>query len=232
MVESQESRVEGQGSSAQRTAHLSLRLQLCSPSRRAAEPNCDPSHTARGLHLVTELSDAEIIRRVLAGESSAFRFLVARYRVRFGRFAIHMLGNRDDAEEVLQDAFFRAYRALARCRDPERFDAWLFRIVANRCRTVGARRGRRDLALVRDQAALEAVPCELPDEPGDRAEAASLAVARLDPATREAFLLKYVEELSFSKMARLTGVGVSALKMRVRRAAERLRSELEEAGYD
>lgn len=195
------------------------------------DSHCDHSRTTEGLQQVTELSDAEIIRRVLDGDSSAFRFLVARYRLRFGRFAVHMLGNRDDAEEALQDAFFRAYRALARCRDPERFDAWLFRIVANRCRTAGGRRRRRDLVLVQDPAALEDMACELPDEPGDRAEAASMAVSRLDPATREAFLLKYVEELSFSEMARLTGVGVSALKMRVRRAAERLRSELEEAGY-
>jgi RNA polymerase sigma-70 factor (ECF subfamily) len=180
---------------------------------------------------VTELSDAEIIRRVLDGDSDAFRFLVARYRIRFGRFAVHMLGDRDDAEEVLQDAFFRAYRSLARCRDPEHFEAWLFRIVANRCRTAGGRRQRRELVLVRDTVALEAAPLELPDDPGDRAEAAAIVVARLDPATREAFLLKYVEELSFSEMARLTGVGVSALKMRVRRAAERLRRELEEEGY-
>jgi RNA polymerase sigma-70 factor (ECF subfamily) len=120
---------------------------------------------------------------------------------------------------------------LARCRDPEHFEAWLFRIVANRCRTAGGRRQRRELVLVRDTVALEAAPLELPDDPGDRAEAAAIVVARLDPATREAFLLKYVEELSFSEMARLTGVGVSALKMRVRRAAERLRRELEEEGY-
>lgn len=177
---------------------------------------------------MTELSDAEIIRRVLDGDSDAFRFLVARYRSRFSRFAIHMLGNRQDAEEALQDAFFRAYRALARCRDPERFDAWLFRILANRCRTAGARRQRRELVLVHDASVLDSVVTEPLGEVNERADTAAALVARLDPASREAFLLKHVEELSYPEMARLTGDGISALKMRVKRAAERLRRELED----
>jgi RNA polymerase sigma-70 factor (ECF subfamily) len=58
------------------------------------------------------------------------------------------------AEEALQDAFIRAYRSLAKCDDPERFGSWLFRILANRCRTTGARRGRRERTFVRDEVAL------------------------------------------------------------------------------
>lgn len=195
----------------------------------AAVRACDHFNATGGLQHVTELSDAEIIRRVLDGEGEAFRFLVARYRNRFGRYAIHMLGDRQEAEEALQDAFFRAYRALGRCRDPERFDAWLFRILANRCRTRGARRQRHELVFVHDSSALEAASVEEPLESSDRADAATASLARLDPVSREAFLLKYVEEMSYAEISRLTGSGVSALKMRVRRAAERLRRELEEA---
>src|SRR5919107_3071820 len=84
-----------------------------------------------------ELSDAELVRRVLAGNVDAYATLVARYRDRYARYAVHMLGSREDAEEALQDAFVRAYRSLARCDDPERFGAWLFRILVNRCRTAG-----------------------------------------------------------------------------------------------
>src|SRR6266480_3531407 len=105
-----------------------------------------------GIHSVGT-SDAALVRRVQAGDTGAYADLVARYRDRLGRYALHMLGNREDAEEVLQDAFVRAYRSLARCEDPERFGAWLFRILVNRCRTVGARRGRRARTFVSDDLA-------------------------------------------------------------------------------
>ena len=100
------------------------------------------------------VSDAVIVERVLRGNAEAFGDLVERYRDRYARYALHMLGNREDAEEALQDAFVRAYRSLARCEDPERFGAWLFRILVNRCRTLGARRGRRARTFVVDEVAL------------------------------------------------------------------------------
>src|SRR3981189_2201834 len=102
-----------------------------------------------GIHSVGT-SDAALVRRVQTGDTGAYADLVARYRDRLGRYALHMLGNREDAEEVLQDAFVRAYRSLGRCNDPERFGAWLYGILVNRCRTTGARaarRGRRFLAV-------------------------------------------------------------------------------------
>src|SRR6266699_2781043 len=95
-----------------------------------------------GIHSVGT-SDAALVRRVHAGDTGAYADLVARYRDRLGRYALHMLGNREDAEEVLQDSFVRAYRSLARCDDPERFGAWLYGILVNRCRTAGARAARR-----------------------------------------------------------------------------------------
>lgn len=173
-------------------------------------------------------SDAAIVARVLDGDVEAFALLVARYRDRYARYAYHMLGNREDAEEALQDAFTRAYRSLARCEDPERFAAWLFRILINRCRTVGARRGRRARTFIADEVAvLEAAE----DHPADRAawrEEIGRALAQLRVEQREAFLMKYVEELGYDEMSRVTGVGVSALKMRVMRACERLRGLLTE----
>src|SRR5436189_45088 len=94
-----------------------------------------------GIHSVGT-SDAALVRRVHAGDTGAYADLVARYRDRLGRYALHMLRNREDAEEVLQDSFVRAYRSLARCDDPERFGAWLYGILVNRCRTAGARAAR------------------------------------------------------------------------------------------
>jgi RNA polymerase sigma-70 factor (ECF subfamily) len=178
---------------------------------------------------VTAATDAEIVARVLAGDSDAYALLVRRHRQRMARFAVHMLGDPDDAEEALQDAFVRAYRSLARCQEPSRFDGWLFRILVNRCRTRGARRGRRERTFVRDDVALAQASQEHPAESSAWRSEIQHALARLTPEHREAFLLKHVEELSYEEMAEMTGAGVSALKMRVKRACERLRSLLEEA---
>ena len=87
-------------------------------------------------------SDAVLVRRVREGDTAAYAVLVARYRNRLGRYATHMLGDREDAEEAVQDAFVRGYRSLARCDDDERFGPWLFGILVNRCRTAGRRAAR------------------------------------------------------------------------------------------
>lgn len=173
-------------------------------------------------------SDAVIVARVLRGDVESFRMLVERYRDRYARYAFHMLGNREDAEEALQDAFTRAYRSLARCEDPERFGAWLFRILVNRCRTVGARRGRRARTFVSDEAALLEAAHDHPAERTAWREEIDRALQRLRSEQREAFVLKYVEDMGYDEMSQLTGVGVSALKMRVMRACDRLRELLSE----
>ena len=175
-----------------------------------------------------EVSDAAVVQRVLAGDGDAYAILVGRYRDRYARFAIHMLGNRDDAEEALQDAFVRGYRSLARCEDPDKFGAWLMQILVNRCRTHGGRRGRREKTFVHDEVAMMGAATGHPAESAAWREEIQRALEQLDPMQREAFLLKHVENLSYEEIAELTGVGVSALKMRVKRACDRLRERLQE----
>jgi RNA polymerase sigma-70 factor (ECF subfamily) len=175
-----------------------------------------------------ELTDAAAVRRVLDGDNEAYAMLVARYRERYVRYATQMLGSREDAEEALQDAFVRAYRSIANCEDPERFGAWLFQILVNRCRTTGARRGRREKTFVRDDVALLSASSEHPAEQRALHDEIYRALNNLDVEQREAFLLKHVEGLSYEEISELTGTGVSALKMRVKRACDRLKVSLEE----
>jgi RNA polymerase sigma-70 factor (ECF subfamily) len=178
---------------------------------------------------MNDLSDAEIIRAVLEGRTEAYAELVHRHRDAQFRFALRMLGDRDDADDVLQSAFVRAFRSLASCREPDRFGAWLRRIVVNECRTLGTARGRRELRMVRDEAVLERL------ESGDGQDGdggldpglVERALERLTPDLREAFLLKHVEDHSYEEMVEITGAGLSALKMRVKRACEQLREQLE-----
>jgi len=176
------------------------------------------------------MTDAAVVRRVLEGDVDAFAMLVDRYSDRYARYAVHMVGNREDAEEALQDAFVRAYRSLGQYREEERFAAWLYRILVNQCRTVVAKQRRRDRTF------LELDPAELDveaDAPADDAlplrDQLERALQQLPPDQREAVVLKYSEDLSYEDMAAITGAGVSALKMRVKRAFARLRELLQEA---
>jgi RNA polymerase sigma-70 factor (ECF subfamily) len=172
-------------------------------------------------------TDGELVAAAIGGDLDAFAELSRRYRDTYTRFAVRMLGDRDEAEDVLQSAFMRAYRALASCRDPNRFGAWLYQIVANECRTWVVRRARRERRMVRDEAGLEQVLAQQPADT-DTLEEVQRALDQLDPDQREAFVLKHVEDLSYETMAEITGCGISALKMRVTRARARLRELLEE----
>ena len=177
---------------------------------------------SQGLSL-RDAADEVVVARVLAGQTDAYRVLVERYRQQYARLAVRMLGDRQDAEEALQDAFVRAFRSLEKCDDPAKFGSWLYRILMNRCRTAGVRRGRRERTFVRDEGAVLDAGEEHPEDRAAWREEIQRALLKLEPEQREAFLLKHVEEMGYDDMAVMTGVGVSALKMRVKRACERLR---------
>lgn len=180
------------------------------------------------------MSDAELIAAVLAGDVESFAGLVRRYQDTCTRFAVRMLGSHADADDVLQAAFMRAFRGLRGCQDRERFGGWLYQIVVNECRTFASRQRRRELRFVADGEAIDRAVAtgtehEAEGAIGDHIE---LALGMLPADQREAFLLKYVEELSYEEMSNITGVGVSALKMRVKRACDVLRDLLEGVYHD
>jgi len=174
------------------------------------------------------MTDALLVRRVLDGDTAAFTTIVDRHAAACTRFAVRMLGNREDAEDAVQESFLRAYRSLGRYEERQAFRTWLFQILVNRCRTAAVRRQRRQrMFLVDDNAVAQASVRPAADSTELRAELGR-AIAALDADQREAFLLKHVELLSYDEMAVATGVGVSALKMRVKRACDRMQWLLRE----
>jgi RNA polymerase sigma-70 factor (ECF subfamily) len=177
------------------------------------------------------MTDAELVVRTRGGDPDAFGTLVARYYNACWRFAYHMLGERADAEDVVQDSFLRAYLAIGRYDERDQFRGWLFRILTNQCRNFLTSRGRRTKRFVQDEVAIESAASPAPGlSPGMDDTAVLRALAQLDPLQREALLLKYAEELGYSEMSAMTGAGESALKMRVKRGSERLRALLAEEG--
>jgi RNA polymerase sigma-70 factor (ECF subfamily) len=177
----------------------------------------------------TDPSDAVIVRRTLAGDVEAFALLVDRYHAGCLKVATGILGDSDDAEDAVQEAFVRAYRALASYHDRERFGAWLMRITVNQCRTHATRRRKWRADGDADLVGTLPDPAENPSEAAARREELARALALLRPDQREAVMLRFGEELSYDEMATITGVGVSALKMRVQRACVRLRALLTES---
>ena len=173
------------------------------------------------------MTDASLVRAVLEGNVSAFTALVDRHARLCLRFATRMLGNREDAEDVTQETFLRAYGALARYDETIAFRTWLMTILVNRCRTALETRRRRDARVIADDVAVATAAAPAGADTALR-DAIARALDRLDAPYREAFLLKHVEQLSYEEMSRMTGAGMSALKMRVQRACERLQLLLEE----
>ena len=194
------------------------------PSLRLVKPALElDAHVAQGGVAERSL----LVREAQKGDVRAFAALVDAYYARCLRFAMHMLAGRGDAEEAVQDTFVRVYRALPTYVEQESFEPWLFRILANRCRSAGARERRR----------AEFVEYgEVPDRPGEGGhdlaiawrEEINLALSALPTDQREAFLMRHVEDLSYEDMAVATGAGISALKMRVKRACDSLRARLTE----
>jgi RNA polymerase sigma-70 factor (ECF subfamily) len=173
------------------------------------------------------MSDRAIIEQVLGGDVEAYSRLVDRHYDRCARIAVRILGNREDAEEALQDAFLRAFRALEDYEDRERFAAWLTRILVNQCRTMLERTRRREAVFLDvDPRALDLVADGSPR--GGAWPELEHALAQLPLEQREAVVLKYADDLTYEEMARITGAGESALKMRVQRAFARLRALLQE----
>jgi RNA polymerase sigma-70 factor (ECF subfamily) len=193
------------------------------PSRSAHPPPArldDAADTA---------TDLELVERVLAGQREQYAVLVRRYQEGLFRHALGMVRDADLAADLVQDAFVRAYSSLKRCRDRSKFGGWLFQILRNRCLDHLKERRRSDLRLDdrHDLLAGEGGP-------GVDLERLSLrdlldrSLARLPEAQREAFLLKHVQDLTYEEMSEVTDASVSALRMRVLRAREMLRTLLEE----
>ena len=174
------------------------------------------------------MTDAILQARAAEGDVEAYSVLVRRYYAMCSRIAQRMLRDSEDAEDAVQDTFLRAFRALPRYDHRRVFRAWLLRILINQCRTHALKRRRRERRFPRDEIALRDTPSL--DGNGvehDERQRVIEAVESLEPLLREAFLLKYVEELEYKEMAEITGASISALKMRVKRACEALRPRLE-----
>jgi RNA polymerase sigma-70 factor, ECF subfamily len=175
------------------------------------------------------LSDGEIARAVLAGDTDQFGLLIQRHQDSLHRVAYSMVQDTDVASDLVQDALIRAFTNLHRCRDTQRFRVWVMAMLRNRCLDYLKERRRQDVPL---DAAPEPVDGNGTDALNSLAARTELqgALDALPPTLREAFLLRHVEDMAYEDMAEVLDATVAGVKMRVSRAREALRQQLDDAG--
>jgi RNA polymerase sigma-70 factor (ECF subfamily) len=176
---------------------------------------------------------AAVLARARQGDSEAFRVLVDGHSRSVFRLAYRMTGNEQDAEDVVQESFLRAYRQLGRFESRANFGTWLYRIVAN-CSVdlMRAKQARHDISRSESLDAADQMPAvDLPG-PERLAESAEIrarvgdALNGLSPLERAAFTLRHYEGRSIDEISRTLGLGTSAAKHSVFRAVRKLRAAL------
>jgi RNA polymerase sigma-70 factor (ECF subfamily) len=182
-----------------------------------------------------EESDAAAVARAKAGDSDGFRLLVERHSRSVFRLAYRITGNEQDAEDVVQETFLRAYKQLENFESRASFGTWIYRIAANySLDLVRSRKRFQDQRAAGDteQDLLLAAPSSdpLPDRMAYSAQVQrriASAMAALSEQERTAFVLRHFEGLSIEEIAGALGVGASATKHSVFRAVQKLRRALE-----
>ncbi|MCL6480998.1 MAG: sigma-70 family RNA polymerase sigma factor [Firmicutes bacterium] len=176
------------------------------------------------------------VERARQGDLAAFEELVNRYEQKIFRLAMNITGNREDAEDVLQEAFLKAYTNLGRFQGDSRFYTWLVRIAINEGLMKLRKRRANVVSLDQEVETDEDVlPRQVEDwgpNPEQRFAQIELqhildeAIASLEPGYRIVFVLRDIEQLSSEEIAQVLGLSVPAVKSRLLRARLKLRERL------
>jgi RNA polymerase sigma-70 factor (ECF subfamily) len=177
-------------------------------------------------------TDNDIIRRVLDGDQKAYAELVDRHKEKAMTLAMRMLKNRHEAEEALQDAFIRAFRALPAFEWKSSFPTWFYRIVFNVCSTVLSKRGETKFFSI-DERQDDDVKIELPsddEEPDIAFESKEFAaivrqeIEVMEESYSTILTLFFLQDLSYDEIVSVTGLPLGTVKNRLFRARMQLRT--------
>jgi len=182
-----------------------------------------------------EGSDAVAVAQACAGDADAFRALVDRYSRRIFRLAYRMTANEQDAEDVVQETFLRAYRRLAQFESRANFGTWVFRIAVNAALDLMRKRQRHEQRPSAAGSDSEQMPSLSSSDPApDRLvfsaevkQRVASALAALTATERTAFVLRHFEGMSIEEIGDVLGLRESATKNTVFRAVQKLRKQLE-----
>jgi len=181
-------------------------------------------------------ADLELVRRVQHGDKRAFELLVAKYQRKISRLLSRMIRDPADMEDIAQEAFIKAYRALPNFRGESAFYTWLYRIAINTAKNHYAAQGRRPVAVAADfeeQEDLEDSPLlsetATPDSLYQSKQvglAVNRAIEKLPEDLRTAIVLRELEGLSYDEIAAAMDCPVGTVRSRIFRAREAIAQEL------
>jgi RNA polymerase sigma-70 factor (ECF subfamily) len=181
--------------------------------------------------------DLQLIAECLGGNTAAFGELVRRYQDRVYATVYRMVGNTEDAQDAVQEAFLHAYQSLESFKGGSQFFTWLYRIAVNTA--ISQRRKRRVLLRIDPgkEGAGENEPLDASEqsrpshslEQEEQARQVRQALDRLSPEHRAVLVLKEMEGHRYESMARILGVPVGTVRSRLHRARLELRQVLEQA---
>jgi RNA polymerase sigma factor (sigma-70 family) len=180
----------------------------------------------------TGLNDNELISRVLKGDQQAYAGLVNRYQNYVFTLAMRFTKNREDAEEVSQDIFVKAYRALADFRGASKFSTWLYTIVNTTCITF-LRKKRLEVHSLDNEKVFEVADSMDSGMQANQIEQKSRfamvnnALKMLNPDDAEVLTLFYKGEQSLEEIAAILGIEANTAKVRLHRARTRLKEKME-----
>lgn len=171
-------------------------------------------------------SDLDIIHEVLEGDTSNYGLLVDRYKDYAFTIAIRVMNNAEDAEEVAQDAFIKAFRSLSKFNQEAKFTTWLYRIVFNTAVSY-KRKQKRDIVDSVEELPSSGFTTNVESlESADQKRFIALAIEQLLPIDATIITLYYLKELSLDEIMEITELTMSTLKVRLFRARKRLAKEL------
>jgi RNA polymerase sigma-70 factor (ECF subfamily) len=163
--------------------------------------------------------DRKVIERVLDGDSGAFNFLIRKWEKPIYNFIARLIGDRDEAMDLSQDCFMKAYRELHTLKDRDRFSSWLYRIAHNACLSQIRKNHGKTWVELDPEAGTAHTPLE-------NRLAVEKALGQLPADQREVIILKVFQSLKFEEIAAIQGAPVSTVKSRLYMGFEKLRSIL------
>lgn len=169
-----------------------------------------------------EVEDRDLIAKARRGDVEAYNLLVSRWEKRVFNYLLRLVSNREDALDLSQDVFLKAYQNLPKLDDPARFSGWLFRIAHNEAFSM-LRRKRPETELAPNLPGPESGGRLLPLELSLAVES---ALKRLTDDQREAVLLKVYQGFKFEEMAQILECPVSTVKSRLYTALDLLKAAL------
>jgi RNA polymerase sigma-70 factor (ECF subfamily) len=187
-----------------------------------------------GTPRATNTPERELVARAQAGDVTAFEQLAGVYADRLYTVVLRLVGERGEAEDVVQETMLRAWRGVGRFRGRSMFFSWLYRIAVNEANRALEKRWRPGVSVPVDERAVQlpAPPQEGPACQAEREElrqALDLAIADLTPPYRTALVLRDIDGLSTREAAKILGIGDAAFKSRLHQARLKVRAALSDA---